>query len=369
MSIFWQALIKKMKSTGLEPIACVPPGDMESEKKLLEAGARLVNYNLDRKGLNPLLDLATFASLKKIIAKEKPDLVFASTIKPVIYASLAAKINKTPGIFATITGLGYVFERDKPHKKLISWIGTKLYRLALKDISGVYFQNRDDSELFKNERIVSPSQRLLFAPGAGVNTGYFTPAPFPEKGPVFLLSGRLLEAKGIMEFAQAAAILKSRWPDARFQLLGIPEQGPGSLPLERVRTWEKEGVIEYLGQTRDVRSYLRNSHIAVLPSWREGTPTSLLEAMATGRPCVATDVPGCREVVKDGVNGWLCEVRNPESLARSMEKFLLDPQSIPHMGTRSRQMAVDNFDAETIAANILNEMIHIIKNQHALENR
>lgn len=361
MAIFWQTLLKRMRHADIETVACVPPGDPEAEAQISHCGTRLVHYSLDRKGLNPLRDLQTLRQLKAIIAAEKPNIVFSSTIKPVIYASLAAKSLHIPAIFATITGLGYVFEKDTFRKKLIHKIGSALYHLALKNLDGVYFQNKDDAALFTEECILTPGQKVLFAPGVGVDTSVFRPASFPVGGPTFLLSGRLLEAKGIEDYAEAARILKQKWPEARFQLLGIPEKGRGSFPLERVRKLQNAGVLEYLGQTRDVRPYLAGCHVAVLPSWREGTPTALLEAMAMGRPCVATAVPGCREVVKPGVNGWLCEVRNPRSLAEAMEKFLIEPSSINVMGAESRKLAETKFDATVVADNIIAEITGILK--------
>lgn len=359
IAIFWRVLMERMRLASITPIVCAPPGDAEAEETIRGAGAEIVNYSLDRKGLNPFHDLATLRQLKAIMAAQRPDMVFSTTIKPVIYGSLAAKACNVPGIFATITGLGYVFEEDRPHKKLIHMLGKAMYRHALNDIDGVYFQNRDDAALFSAQKILRPDQRVLFAPGTGVDLARFQPAPFPDSPPVFLLAGRLLEAKGIEDYAQAAHLLKKKWPDARFLLLGIPEKGPGSYPLERVLQWQAKGALEYLGQTRDVRPYLAAAHVAVLPSWREGAPTALLEAIAMGRPCVATDVPGCREVVVNSENGWLCEARNPESLARAMENFLNGASSIAEMGSNSRQLAETRFDANVVADGIIREMTRI----------
>lgn len=359
ISIFWRVLMERMRLAGIDPVVCAPPGDADAEKIIRQTGAEIINYSLDRKGLNPFRDLATLRELKAIMAAQKPDMVFSSTIKPVIYGSIAAKALKVPGIFATITGLGYVFEEDKPHKKLIHLLGKAMYRHALKGIDGVYFQNRDDAALFSAQKILAPDQRVLFAPGTGVDLARFQPVPFPEGGPVFLLAGRLLEAKGIEDYARAAAQLKKKWPNARFQLLGIPEKGPGGYPLDRALAWQAKGALEYLGQTRDIRPYLAAAHVAVLPSWREGAPTALLEAIAMGRPCVATDVPGCREVVANGVNGWLCQVRDPASLGAAMEKFLKSPAAIGSMGGKSRRLAEEKFNAATVADGIIREMTRI----------
>ena len=171
-----------------------------------------------------------------------------------------------------------------------------------------------------------------------------------------MLVARLLEAKGLPEYAEAARLLKARYPDARFQVLGPPEKGLGSVSMEQMDAWQKQGCIEYLGETPDVRPYVAAAHVLVLPSWREGTPTSIMEGMSMGRPAVVTDAPGCREVVRDGVNGYLVPVRNPQALAGAMESFITSPESIARMGQAGRELALSEFDAEKVAARILEDM-------------
>ena len=168
--------------------------------------------------------------------------------------------------------------------------------------------------------------------------------------------GRLLEAKGYREYARAASILRKKWPNAVFQILGPRETGLGSIPPEELEAWQKDGSVVYLGEARDVRPYVAQANVVVLPSWREGTPTSIMEAMSMGRACVVTDVPGCREVVRDGVNGFLCPVKNPEALAETMEKFLKNPALAPACGESGRRMAVEEFDAQKVADRILSDM-------------
>jgi glycosyltransferase involved in cell wall biosynthesis len=205
---------------------------------------------------------------------------------------------------------------------------------------------------------------VLTARGTGVDTARFAPAPFPnlaEDGtltgpPVFLLVARLLEAKGLPEYAAAARLLKARRPEARFQVLGPPEHGLGSVSLDQIKAWEAQGSIEYLGETSDVRPYVAAAHVLVLPSWREGTPTAIMEGMSMGRPAVVTDAPGCREVVRQGVNGWLTPLRDPQALASAMETFITTPQNILRMGAASRELALRELDAHTVAARILEDM-------------
>lgn len=355
MAIFWRVLINTMQKAGMEVICCIPPGDSASEAALSKIGARIINYELDRKGLNPIKDLRTFTCLKNIFKQQKPDFLFATTIKPVIYGCLAAKMTGIPKIFATITGLGYTFEQDTLPKKIINRITRLLYRISLRNIKGIFFQNRDDLAIFQQQNILTPNAPVLSAKGTGVDTNYFADRPLPKDKPfTFLLVCRLLEAKGIAEFAAAAKILKKDFPQARFQLLGPPESGPGSITQAELAKWQES--IEYLGQTEDIRPFLADAHVAVLPSWREGLPTYLMEAMSMGRPLIATDVPGCRDLVEDK-NGFLVKVKDPTSLATAMRKFLESPGLAQAMGSHSRKLAVEKYDARHVAEGILNDMI------------
>ena len=364
MSNFWSVLIRHMRRAGHEVVCCAPPGDSNAETALAAQGARVRHYSLDRKGLNPLSDLRTTFELFKLFKDEKPDLLFASTIKPVIYGCLAARAAGVPHIYATITGLGYAFEADTFFKKCVNRLGRLLYRAALSGADGVFFQNHDDITVFKQSGILGPKARVLTARGTGVDTKRFAPSPFAnytDQGslsgpPVFLLVARLLEAKGLPEYAEAARMLKARHPEARFQVLGPPEKGLGSVSLEQVHTWQQQGCIEYLGETSDVRPYVAAAHVLVLPSWREGTPTSIMEGMSMGRAAVVTDAPGCREVVRNGYNGYLVPLRDPKALAAAMEKFIRQPQLMAEMGANGRHMALEEFDAEKVAARILEDM-------------
>ena len=207
VAIFWNVLMRRMYAAGHEVLCCVPPGDRDADAALQGLGVRIVRYPLDRKGLNPLRDMATFRSLLRIFKDEKPDLLFTSTIKPVIYGCLAARLAGVPHIYATITGLGYAFEADSLFKKCVNRFCALLYRLALAGAKGVFFQNRDDVEVFRQAGILAQDARIFMARGTGVDTGHFIPVPLPPlppEGPVvFLLVARLLEAKGLAEYAAA----------------------------------------------------------------------------------------------------------------------------------------------------------------------
>lgn len=361
VSIFWRVLIRHLLKADYEVVCCAPGGDAAADEALAAAGARVVHYSIERKGLNPMSDLRTLLELTRVFRREKPDIIFPTTIKPVIYGSLAARLCGVPFVFPTITGLGYVFEADSPLKIILKFIGSRMYRLAFAGAAAIFFQNRDDAALFQQNKIIPPGVPVLFANGTGVDATYFSPAPFPPYAEIiFLLVGRLLEAKGIYDYASAAALMKESGLKARFQLLGIPEHGKGSIPMRQIKDWQERGVLEYLGESRDVRPYIAASHVAVLPSWREGTPTSIMEAMAMGRPCVVTDVPGCREVVRNGVNGWLARPRDPASLAACMTKFVEDHALVAIMGAAGRKMALEVFDADKVAAGIIADMRQVM---------
>ena len=377
-SNFWTVLMRRMRAAGHEVLCAVPAGDDAAEAAIRAIGeedpafrkgpaVRLCHYPLDRKGLNPLRDMATMHALYRLFRQEKPDLLFATTIKPVIYGCMAARLARVPHIYATITGLGYAFEADNFFKKCVNRLSIGLYHCALAGAEGVFFQNRDDAELFRKVGILRRSARVLMARGGtGVDTHRFAEAPLPplpaegcapeEREIIFLLVGRLLEAKGLPEYAAAAKELKTQYPAARFQLLGPPEQGLGSVDLAQVRRWQDEGSIEYLGETRDVRPYVEACHALVLPSWREGTPTSIMEGMSMGRAAVVTDVPGCREVVEDGVNGCICAAHDPRALAAAMRRLLDEPGLLVRMGAAGRDLACREFDAEVVAEKSLVDM-------------
>lgn len=357
--LFWRVLMRRMRDAGHSVFCLLPPGDDATEQTLRgELDVDIVHFRLDRKGVNPIHDIATFLDLQRILGERRPDLLFATTIKPVIYGCLAAKRVGIPHIYATITGLGYAFEADTFFKKCVNRLSIFLYHRALHGIEGVFFQNRDDATLFSHAGILDASSRVLFARGTGVDTGHFAPAPLPgtEDGFVFLMVGRLLEAKGYRDYVEAAKLLAPRFPGTHFRILGPREQGLGSIGDEELASWQEEGVVEYLGEASDVRPHLSACHVLVLPSWREGTPTSVMEAMSTGRAAIVSDVPGCREVVHDGVNGLLVPARDPLALAGAMERFLANPSLAATMGARGRAVAVDVFDAQVVASGILADM-------------
>lgn len=255
-----------------------------------------------------------------------------------------------------IPGLGYMFEADTPGKRLLRRTASLLYRLAFSCVHTVFFQNPDDQALFATLGILPPSVSVRLCRGTGVDLARFAPQPTPAGDPVFLYVGRLLEAKGLRELAVAARLLKKRLPAARLRLLGPEERGPGAVPLAEILAWQQEGILEYLGAASDVRPHLADASVVVLPSRREGLPTALLEAMAVGRPLIATDVPGCREVVLNGQNGLLVPPKDPEALAEAMQAILRDPALLRKMAAAGRDLARTTFNAESVALDLMRHM-------------
>lgn len=353
---FWSVLMGAMRERGHEVLCLVPEGDAQGDAVLRAQGLRVRTYPLDRKGLNLLRDMCTALALWRLFREERPASLFAFTIKPVIYGCMAARLAGVQNIFATITGLGYTFEGDRFFKKCLHRCAVLLYRWALAGARAVFFQNEDDRRVFADTGILRPGMRVVMCRGTGVDTAHFAAVPPVEHPPTFLLVGRLLEAKGLPEYAEAARLLKPRYPEARFQVLGPPEQGLGCVPLERIRSWHDAGDIEYLGETRDVRPFIAAASVMVLPSWREGTPCSIMEGMSMGRAAVVTDAPGCREVVMEGVNGFRVPLRDAPALAAAMERFLRDPVLITRMGREGRRLAEETFDARIVAEHILRGM-------------
>lgn len=352
---FWQYLIFKLLEMDFKVECIIPAGDRLAEKGLEKLGAHIIHYNLDRKGINPIKDMGTVIELIKIFNNIKPDILFSTTIKPVIYGCIAARITGVPCIYAMITGLGYAFETDTKIKKAVNKLAAFLYGRSLKHATGIFFQNKDDEKIFRDLKIISPDARILYANGTGVDTCKFYHANLPESENLnFLMIGRLLEAKGIREYAKACELLKKKYPETNFYLLGQPEYGRGSVSLDEVSNYKS---VEYLGHTSSVSEVIKNSHVVVLPSLREGMPTAILEASSMGRPCVVTDVAGCHDVIINGENGFLVEVSNAESLAKGMEKFILHRDLIKAMGEKARKIAIEKYDIKKVTAGIISDML------------
>ena len=342
-------LAEYIKNKGWDVIFVSPRGDYS--EKLSKEGWKYIPLEFSRKGVNPFREYQTIRQIKKIYIKEKPDLVHHFTIKCVIYGSLAAKSVNIKGIINSITGLGYIFLGTSIFAKLIKSIVKKLYQKALTGTE-VIFENPDDAELFQKLSLVESTQAHIVL-GTGINTNKFIPIPPPDSVPLITLPARMLWDKGISEFVEAASILKKKNIKARFALVGKNDEGnPRSISFDQLTLWQKEGNVEWWGWQDDIIPVFSMSDVICLPSYREGLPKVLIEAAACGRPIVTTDVPGCREVVQDGVNGYLVPVKNAEKLADALEKLILDRELRNSMGIESRKIAVKLFSSDNVNLNI-----------------
>lgn len=313
---------------------------------LQKMGCHCIDIHLSRKGVNPIEDLKLIYTLYKIYEKIKPDIIFNYSIKPIIYGSLAARLANIKSVAVNI-GLGYTFI----HTNLISKISHFLYKLALYFPEEVWFINEDDRAEFVSRSLVS-SNKTSVLPSEGVDTHYFSPRQSHEDCIIFLLIARVLWDKGVGEYYQAAKKLKETYPHVEFQLLGSIDDGnPKGIEAKVIEQWHNEGMIHYLGYADDVRGFISNATCIVLPSYREGKGMTLIEAGAMGKPLIATNVPGCKDIVKEGYNGFLCEVKNSMSLADAMEKMInLDQSAVKKLGENAHSFMKEHFDERRVIA-------------------
>ncbi|MGB3423184.1 MAG: glycosyltransferase family 4 protein [Castellaniella sp.] len=353
---FRGALIDDLLRAGVEVHVAAPGlNDDALSEALRGRGAIPHDIPLRRTGMNPVSDLGALHSLWHLMRDLRPDMFLGYTIKPVIYGLLAARVARVKRRYALITGLGYAFQ-DRPQGLkacVVSGVARGLYRVALYGAHRVFFQNPDDQALFRSLGILGRWAESTVVNGSGVDVRHFAQTPVPEGEVVFLMIARLLGAKGVREYVQAAAQLKHDFPLASFQLAGWIDGGPDSIHADELAAWVDQGSIEFLGKLADVRPALQGCSVYVLPSYREGTPRTVLEAMATGRAIITTDAPGCRETVVDGVNGFLAPARSSEGLVAVMRRFLTAPSLVSEMGGRSRRIAEDKYNVRRVNAEML----------------
>lgn len=339
-----------------EVIACVPDASPAVLTKLAAIGVVCLDVNLSRTGLNPWSDLRTLYQLYKVFKLVRPDQVFSYTGKPVIYGSIAAKLAGVPQIFSMITGVGSYFIHKDLKSRVVRWVMCSLYRIALGFNTKVFFQNPDDINDFAIFNIFNDHNRTVLTNGSGVNLQHFTNLPLPTGRVSFLLTARFILAKGVMEYLAAAQQIKQTYPEVEFLLAGWYDNKDEAIQPSIIQDYIDQGTIRYLGKLDDVRPALQQASIFVLPSYREGTPKTVLEAMACGRAIVSTDVPGCRETVIVGENGYLVPAKDVVSLRMALEKFIIEPNLITTMGQRSREIAASKYDVDHVNNVILNAM-------------
>jgi len=350
-------LLQSMTARGHEVVAAAGGDDPSLRARLADRGVRYHPMRLERAGLNPLADLGSLVQVRRILRRERIDLVLAYTIKPVVYGLLAARSLRIRDRYALITGAGYAFGDGSVRRRVVGRVARGLYRAALDGARGVIFQNRDDRVLFQAKKLIRPRTPTRVVAGSGVDLERFPQVPPPPGPPIFLMIARLLRDKGVFEFCEAARIVRRVEPAARFQLLGPLDPSPDGIALSDLADWLDDGTVEYLGERADVTPHLAASWVYVLPSYREGMPRTVLEAMATGRPVVTTDVPGCRDTTIDGENGFLVPPRDSAALARAALR-VLNGADRTRMGRRSRQLVEERFDVRHVNREIL-EMLDL----------
>ena len=330
-----------------EVLVIAPADDFVEE--LRKEGCGFLNIQFNNRSENPFQDYALYKALKKIYLEQKPDFIFHYVIKPNIYGSLAAAACGIESI-AVVTGLGYAFARQNWLNKTVSF----LYKKALKRTREAWFLNKEDAEIFI-QRKLADARKVKILPGEGINPAHFAPLSFRPvartKAFQFLMSTRLLKSKGVRIYAEAASLLKKKNRDIRFELIGFfEEHHPDSISEADIRHWQKKGYIHYGGFAKDVRPFLRQADCVVFPSfYPEGIPRCLMEAAAMEIPIITSRNRGCKDVVEDGLNGYLCAVNDASDLARKMEEMMhLSPSQRMTMGKKGRELVIEKFDVQKI---------------------
>ena len=345
-------LIAAMAARGHSVVAAAPAIDSRTATELRRLGAEPRELPLTNASLNPSSVLQSLSALKGLLAVVRPDVLIGYTIKPVILGAIAGRAARVPTIVSLITGVGYAFTQGRELKRRMSRaIASRLYRMALARSTAIVFQNPDDEALFRRLGLVSSGAKVHRINGSGIDLDFFGPEPLPERTS-FLMIARLLKDKGIREFAEAARRLKAEHPDVSIALVGRLDPSPDSLTRSELEELTRHGI-DFKGELDDVRPVICDCSVYVLPSYREGTPRSVLEAMAMGRAIITTDAPGCRETVHDGENGLLVPPRDAAALHSAMLRFVRDPGLAGRMGPVSRRIAEEKFDVHSVNAKLL----------------
>lgn len=352
---FRTPIINALLAQGHRVTVLAPEGDSVSNIESL--GCRFIPLAMNSKGLNPLEGVKLYRTFKHIFSTEKPDVILSYTIKNNIFGAFAAKSVGIPFI-PNVTGLGTAFLSNP----VLEAVAGVLYRNAFKGLPIVFFQNTDDIDLFVSKKLIHPTQVRKLS-GSGIDLNRFSANEYPStnRPVVFLMISRLLRDKGVYEFVDAARIFKTQHPETKFQILGAKgAENRSAVSDTKIKEWETEGVIEYLGSTKDVRPYIGNSHCVVLPSYREGAPRTLIEASSMARPVIATKVPGCTAVVEDGLSGLLCEARNVVSLSKAFQEFYqLSNSDKKKMGMLGRKKMEIEFDEKLVISEYIDAINHI----------
>ena len=347
-------LLRELLAAGVDVHVTAPDigVDVISKSALESWGVVTHAIDLQRTGMNPWADLRTLFRYVRLMKSINPDVFLGYTIKPVVFGTLAARLCEIEHRAALITGLGYGFQGGA-QRSVLRLVIRSLYSLSLRFASVVIFQNPDDKRTFESLGLVRKGVRAEIVNGSGVDLDRFAPRPMPEGAIRFLMIGRLLGEKGVREYVDAARFVREEFPFSRFVLVGPRDSNPNAVSKAELDAWIADGVVDYRGELRDVRVVLAECSVYVLPSYREGTPRSVLEALATGRPVITTDAPGCRETVDDGVNGFLVPVGSSQALAEAMRRFLRQPELLQQMAAASLNKARGKYDVRLVNRKML----------------
>ena len=356
------------KAAGFDVV--VVTGLTRSDDPLAQYGIKLIGIPFERRSLNPIGLMRNLVDIIRVLKQEKPDIVHQIALKPILIGSIACRLLGIKRVISAVVGLGFAFSSDKATARVIRRVLSVMFRVVLdKQHAKTVFENTDDRDYFVAQGWVREESAILIR-GAGVDIQRFNPVRHLSKSegpPIVMLLSRMLWDKGIREFVQAAKLLRQTHGDsyARFVLVGDPDDdNRGAIPRAQLLSWQQDGVIEWWGFKTDVENTLAQASISCLPSYREGLPKSLLESLAMGLPCIATDVPGCREAVVDGVNGILVPPRDAQALANAIAHLIHNPALSSTFGEASRQMAVNAFSNEVVNQQTLNLYTQVLKESH-----
>lgn len=356
-SLFWFRidLMKAMQKEGYKVFAAGQMPEEDWRERFSAIGVNYKQIKISRNGLNPMRDLAALNDIKRLLKEITPDKVFVFQAKTVAYGCWAAASLGITEVYTLIAGLGSVYLGHGLKNKLVKFVMSALYKQAFKRSRIIFFQNEDDKRTMINDGLLN-EDKIVMIHGSGVNVEKFTPTQLPGI-PTFLYIGRLIRDKGVGEYLEACQIIKAEFGDkVRCLLVGPYDSNPSALKPEELQPLIGSGVIEYFGEQGDVRPYISQCSIYVLPSYREGTPKTVLESMAMGRAIITSNAPGCRETVVDGVNGYLTEVKDAKAIAAKMRFLIKHPKTVAEMGEKSREMACDIFDVRKVNDTILRAM-------------
>lgn len=355
-SLFWfrMDMMKDFIDLGYKVVAVGNESKEKWDEKFLKEGIVYRQVDIERNGTNPVKDLKTLRELKKIIREELPDKIFAYQAKTVIYGGIAVKNRKNIEFYPLIAGIGSAFLAKNLKGKIIKKILVAEYKIALRKASAVFFQNSDDVREFIDNGIIK-KKKLIILNGSGVNLEKFTPQKLPSKI-AFLCISRLIRDKGIIEYLEAARIVKAKYNDVRFLLVGPFDSNPSALREKDLKDYIEDGTIEYFGEQTDVRPYFAQSSVFVLPSYREGTPKTVLEAMACCKAIITTDAPGCRETVENEVNGFLVPIKDIKAIVEKMIYFINHSEQIEIMALEGRRLVEKKFDVKKVNQTIIQTM-------------